>query len=630
MSQKQLEKLVIKLEAETAKLKSDLARAKSQNRRYVKDSKRDLASLKAAFATVGAGLAARSVIRATVQQERAVKQLEQAIRSTGKAAGFSLSELTKYAGELQNATTFGDETIIKGMSQLATFTNITRDQFKRTTVAALDLSARMDQDLKTSVLALGKALNDPVANLGALSRSGIQFSSEQKELVKSLWETGRQADAQRVILAELDRQFGGSAKAARDTLGGAIESLKNAFGDLLENEGGINSTKDSLEELTAILQDPAVKQGVETFTTAVISSFGRAISMVSSLSSGIKWLAEEFAAFVGGPAVGDIPRLIYAIGEAEAELADLQKQNGKAHFGDQSKRIAQLKVELAMLRQRLELSRSNTVIHITDGIEPPQSTGSGQGDTGSEEQKKSYSFIQDPESLNKYKTLLDEYAVVSEHYSAYIEDAFVGAFANIANSMSSTLANAIVEGESLSDALAQVGKSLAKDIVGGLIKIGTQMAINALFASKMQKVIGAETVALAGATASAWAPAAAFSSLATLGSNAIPAQAGITSTVGLANTLALTGMAHDGISEVPSEGTWLLDKGERVLSARQNRDLTQFMQSRAANDDMYVRHESREVHVHIGGPIGVNEAREMLERLNEEAGERMNIRAVLV
>ena len=40
---------------------------------------------------------------------------------------------------------------------------------------------------------------------------------------------------------------------------------------------------------------------------------------------------------------------------------------------------------------------------------------------------------------------------------------------------------------------------------------------------------------------------------------------------------APTGMAHDGIDRIPKEGTWLLDKGERVLSPRQNQDLTTFL-----------------------------------------------------
>lgn len=46
---------------------------------------------------------------------------------------------------------------------------------------------------------------------------------------------------------------------------------------------------------------------------------------------------------------------------------------------------------------------------------------------------------------------------------------------------------------------------------------------------------------------------------------------------------SLTGMAHDGISNVPQEGTWLLQKGERVLSAQQNADFTNFMSGGGAS-----------------------------------------------
>ncbi|HFX6304342.1 transglycosylase SLT domain-containing protein [Acinetobacter nosocomialis] len=42
----------------------------------------------------------------------------------------------------------------------------------------------------------------------------------------------------------------------------------------------------------------------------------------------------------------------------------------------------------------------------------------------------------------------------------------------------------------------------------------------------------------------------------------------------------LTGMAHDGIGNVPKEGTWLLDGGERVLNPEQNKDLTSYLSNR--------------------------------------------------
>ena len=39
----------------------------------------------------------------------------------------------------------------------------------------------------------------------------------------------------------------------------------------------------------------------------------------------------------------------------------------------------------------------------------------------------------------------------------------------------------------------------------------------------------------------------------------------------------ISGMAHDGIDNIPQEGTWLLDGGERVLNPEQNKDLTRYL-----------------------------------------------------
>lgn len=46
---------------------------------------------------------------------------------------------------------------------------------------------------------------------------------------------------------------------------------------------------------------------------------------------------------------------------------------------------------------------------------------------------------------------------------------------------------------------------------------------------------------------------------------------------GMANVNAIRGQAHNGLDYIPREGTWILDKGERVLSPRQNQDLTRFL-----------------------------------------------------
>ncbi|MCF3128449.1 tape measure protein [Acinetobacter soli] len=68
---------------------------------------------------------------------------------------------------------------------------------------------------------------------------------------------------------------------------------------------------------------------------------------------------------------------------------------------------------------------------------------------------------------------------------------------------------------------------------------------------------------------------------------------------------AISGIAHGGLDYVPSESTYLLDRGERVLSPRQNKDLTSFLANREMpqagggivinnNTPMQVRAEKRE------------------------------------
>ena len=165
--------------------------------------------------TAPLGIMAVQSVKAFDAQAKAIAQVEQGLKSTSGQVGFTSAELQKMASDLQTKTLFGDEVILKdATAQLLTFTNIAGDNFARTQKVALDLATRLDGALKSASIQLGKALNDPVANLSALSRSGIQFSADKKEVIKSLAETGQLAEAQGVILEELERQYGGSAEAA--------------------------------------------------------------------------------------------------------------------------------------------------------------------------------------------------------------------------------------------------------------------------------------------------------------------------------------------------------------------------------------------------------------------------------
>lgn len=238
-----------------------------------------------------AGLAALSVINFD-KQAKSVAQVEAGLKSTGGSVGFVSKELQKMAADLQKNTLFGDEEILQGVTaQLLTFTNITGVQFEKTQKAALDLATRLDGDLKGASIMLGKALNDPVANLSALSRAGIQFSTEQKALVKSLVEGGKAAEAQDLILAELEKQYGGSAEAAAAAGSGPFKQMSMALGDLSEGFGEIISEylapfalriKEIAENLQTSLS-PAAKK-IIVLVAGLVAAIGPLIFIIGSLT----------------------------------------------------------------------------------------------------------------------------------------------------------------------------------------------------------------------------------------------------------------------------------------------------------------------------------------------------------
>ncbi len=174
--------------------------------------------------------------------EAALKKIEAAVESTGGAAGLTTDELSKMAAALQKITTFDDDDILANVTaQLLTFVNITGDNFKRAQMAILDVATVLAGDkqinLKETALQVGKALNDPIKGITALSRTGIQFTDQQREMIRQLVESNRMFEAQKIILDELSKQFGGQAQAAANTFSGRIVQLRNRVGDLQEELG---------------------------------------------------------------------------------------------------------------------------------------------------------------------------------------------------------------------------------------------------------------------------------------------------------------------------------------------------------------------------------------------------------
>jgi hypothetical protein len=99
----------------------------------------------------------------------------------------------------------------------------------------VDMSVAMGSDPQSAAIQLGKALNDPAQGVTALSKVGVSFTRQQKEQIKTLVASGKTMDAQKVILRELNVQFGGAAKAAGSGFQGALFRAKDALSDLFRD-----------------------------------------------------------------------------------------------------------------------------------------------------------------------------------------------------------------------------------------------------------------------------------------------------------------------------------------------------------------------------------------------------------
>lgn len=190
----------------------------------------------AAFVAVGAEI--YKSIQSADEAAKVQAQLEAVLNSTGHAAGLYAEDILDQSTALQKMTTYSDEAITSSANLLLTFTNIKGAVFQEALPAILDMSTAMGTDLKSSAIQVGKALNDPVNGMSALQRVGVQFTDAQKEVVAQMVATGKTADAQRFILSELNKEFGGSATAAAKTFSGQLEQLKNRIDDVQEKIGG--------------------------------------------------------------------------------------------------------------------------------------------------------------------------------------------------------------------------------------------------------------------------------------------------------------------------------------------------------------------------------------------------------
>lgn len=180
---------------------------------------------------------AKSTLTSAMESEEALANLNATIQSTGGVAGVTADMANDLANSLQNVTRFSDETILNTQSMLLTFTKIGKEVFPDATEAALNMAAKFKTDPTQAAIQLGKALNEPIEGVAALRRVGVQLTDDQEKQIKRFMQLGDVASAQKIILGELNTEFGGLARAMGQTFAGRMDIFKNKLDNIKETIG---------------------------------------------------------------------------------------------------------------------------------------------------------------------------------------------------------------------------------------------------------------------------------------------------------------------------------------------------------------------------------------------------------
>lgn len=234
---------------------------------------------------LAAGYGATRLLRASFAEAREAQKIgattRQIIKSTGGVARVSYRHVDRYVGRLSELIGVDDELIQQSGNLLLTFKNVRNETGRGNKVwdqalsLATDLSAAGFGSMESAAKMLGKALNDPVKGITAMSRAGVTFTEGQIDRIKNLVEENKLLEAQKIILGEVQSQVGGVAREQatfgdratvvwgnlQERLGTALLPMLDRFQGWFVREGG-----PALDRYIGIFEDkgiPAIERFVD-------------------------------------------------------------------------------------------------------------------------------------------------------------------------------------------------------------------------------------------------------------------------------------------------------------------------------------------------------------------------------
>jgi outer membrane murein-binding lipoprotein Lpp len=296
-----------------------LKKAQREFNKLEKTSQKVGFALKKAFvpataALGGLAVAGAKMVAAGEQAATANARIEQIATSMGlfgEQTQVVTNRLVDLANEQARLTGVNQNAIKESQALLLTFKDIASSAdevggaFDRATQLTLDMASAGFGSVTDNAKQLGKALNDPIAGLTALRRSGIQFTEAQQDQIRTLVESGEVLEAQNLILEEIENQVGGTAEATAN----GTDKMKVAFSQASESIGlALLPVMEKLVEIIVPLADfiaenteliLALAAGIGTLAGAVVVAnvAMKLWSAITAITTGVNYaLATSFTA----------------------------------------------------------------------------------------------------------------------------------------------------------------------------------------------------------------------------------------------------------------------------------------------------------------------------------------------
>lgn len=380
------------------------------------------------------------------------------------------------------------------------------------------------------------------------------------------------------VLADELVEAAGGADGLRSALPGAIRSSVEAIGPLLN---GLHMARIAIEGLQAA--SGTVAQG---YSFAFLTIQENATKMLDFVAGGINEIIEGFNNLPGIeiPLIDSFNRSGYmeSLREGYAEVAEFAQEqrdqvvdlwNAPMPSDTIDDYLDSVDEKVAEFREKF---KDDGGLFGTTGA-----MGAGMSSPGVEDQTGPATFWLDEAKLEEQLGYWEQWLEGASEAVKSFDELAGNTIENFSRRFGDAFEDMIFDSKSLGDAIYDLADGMLRSVVSALGEMAAQwvayQAVQAMVGQTAQTTAATTAAATGSAIASAYAPAAAMASLASFGANAAPAMAGISATSAMAQSMSLMGMAHEGIDNVPTEGTWLLDKGERVMRAPQADKLDQFL-----------------------------------------------------